>query len=227
MIRTLGLLALGLLPLPAAAQGISEVPRAAVIFERVTGYDDISEERSGPLTRPFSNELGIWSVMRLFRNVCIGIERGEPLDVVLPPGFAAFDQSEYYWGNPVPAASGRLVLSPTGSIDEDETAGHPALWISPRPTGTECRVEWRAGEMPDETQGYMAALLNTWLPYGHAAAIASRPWLGPDFNRSDFIEWDRPCGDRWCPLTTLYALDDGEIQIATILNITDIGGARP
>ncbi len=212
----------------SAGPGPEPHPRAAEIFADVQGYADLSTDRHGTVAQPVSHELGLILILRMFRNVCLGLERGAPLDDVMPPGFAAYAQSPYLFGEIQPATDGPQVLSPTGSIDADEDNGHPTIWLSPGETRMNCRLEWRAAAaFPEDRQTGMALFLDDWLPYTLSLVRASRPALVSPPSPFDATEWDRPCGDRWCPVTVIFDLPDGFVSLETRLNITDIESVRP
>ncbi len=225
------------LALPAAAQGQSlaemaggpgpaDQPRALAVFEGVEGYADLAAERVGTVAQPAANELGLLLVTRMFRNLCLGLEQGAPLDTLLPEPLAAYGQSSYLFGLEAGDAVAQVV-SPTGSIEQDEAEGRPSLWLAPSAMGMTCRIEWAVAEFPADVQQAMARYLDDWLPFELALVRASRPVMTAEQPLSNFTEWDRPCGDRWCATTVAYRLAEGFVSIETTLDITDIEGDRP
>ncbi|MBF9035085.1 hypothetical protein HKCCE2091_12635 [Rhodobacterales bacterium HKCCE2091] len=225
-------------PVAAAAQqgsapegpGPWDRPRLATILDFPLGYDDMADAgRFGTVAAPGQNELGLTLVLRMFANVCVGLEEGAPLAAVLPDGFAAYDQSDYLFGTATPATDSPYVLSPTGNIDADETGGHPTFWLRDSGTGMGCQLEWRFApdDLPEAQRSTMAAVVREWLPYQMALVRASRPELSPSPPLFGLQEWDRPCGDRWCPMTAHYDMRDLYLTLDTKLDITAPEGPRP
>lgn len=219
----------GCLPAQAQQTGIFERPRMIDQFAPITGYSDLSPDRFGPATTPKPTELGIFLVLRMFRTVCQGIENGEALARLMPPGFAAYDGAKYYFGPDAATRGVTIVLSPTGDIDADENRGHPTLWLDPDAAGMTCRVEWTIPEEIDpKTQQTMARILEQWVPFELSLVRFSRPLLMPSPSQSDLFEWDRPCQGQWCPLTLHYDLSKRRyVTIKTTLNVISIEGERP
>lgn len=213
-----------------APSALRETPRALDVFRDVGGYAEFTADRHGTVTQPLVTELGADLLMRMFRNICLGIERGASLADVTPEGFAPYATLPYSFGD-IAAPDyepGRRVLSFTGSIDADEENGHPVLWLQPENTGMTCQIEWHVGpDVPDDRQGSIATYFDEWVPWAFALVHASRPNRTTDAPRANVTEWDRPCGDRWCPMTITYNFPAGRISVDTTLNITDIQGARP
>lgn len=216
-----------LAPLACSAQP-TEMPRAWHSFAAVEGYDDLSPDRFGTPAYPAPSEMGMALVQRMFRNVCLALERGDTLDAVMPPGFAAYGLGPYMLGTADSGTDGIRILSSTGEIALDEDGGHPAIWLRPADTGMTCAIEWTMAEpMPPERHAGFALLLRDWLPYAFAMVRASRPVLAAELAPSDLLEWDRPCLDGWCPVTANYMLQQGYVRLETRLGITEIGGERP
>lgn len=226
-------------PVPALAQTanqfgesptLSNSPRALDIFAHVEGYAEFTPDRHGTLVQPLPTVLGTDLLMRMFRNICLGIEQGATLADVTPDGFAPYVTLPYSFGD-IEAPDydpGRRVLSSTGSIDADETNGHPFIWLTPEPSGMSCRVEWHMGrDLPDDVQAGIASYLDRWVPWAFSLVHAVAPYRGITPPPSHVMEWDRPCGDRWCPMVVLYSFSSGRISIDTTLNITSIQGTRP
>jgi hypothetical protein len=207
----------------------SERPRAVDIFGAIDGYDDVAQpDRYGTVMDPARNELGLYLVTRAFRNVCLGLEGGRPLDAVMPPLYAAYGQSAYYFGDETAADTGNLVLSPTGDIDADEDDGHPTFWLRPAPGGMTCQMEWTfAPELDESRQDAMAHFLEDWLPFAFALVPANRHEAASGSPLFGFAEWDRSCLGRWCPMTVNFRLGAASITIGTTLNITGIEGTAP
>ncbi|GAB5445347.1 hypothetical protein [Gymnodinialimonas sp.] len=241
MIRTAAapLLLIALAPLPAPAQSgfvfgepptMTNAPRALEIFAHIEGYAEFTPDRHGTPTQPLPTTLGTDLVMRIFRNTCLGAERGLPHDAITPQGFAPYETLPYSFGDVTAPNDGQgsHVLSSTGSIDADEEIGHPFIWLTPEPTGMTCRVEWHMGpDLPEDAQAAIASYLDGWVPWAFALVHAAAPYLGTTTPPSHVAEWDRPCGDRWCPMVVLYSFSGGYMTIETTLNITDIQGDRP
>lgn len=210
------------------ASGPLDQPRAMTLFASAQGYDDLPEARHGTLMAPDQNELGLLLVFRMFRNVCLGLENGASLAEVLPDPFVGYDQSSYFFAEPVAPQGGSIAASPTGDVDLDEGNGHPVFWIKPDAAGMTCKIEWYFDpDLPDSTVAAMADLLDTWLPFGLALARASRPLPQLDPAMPDLTEWDRPCNDRWCRLDVLRDLGRGFVSIETLLDRTTPEGDRP
>ncbi|MDU8926055.1 hypothetical protein RXV86_01520 [Alisedimentitalea sp. MJ-SS2] len=208
--------------------GLRDQPRSFEIFAHATDYEGFSSERHGTLANPQPNELGFLLVLRMFRTVCLGLERGAALDAVVPPGFSAHHSAPYYFGPDAARRGDKLVLSATGDVEKDEDGGHPAIWLEPRTGGMECALDWRiAADMSPDSQRAIATLLARWVPWEMALLPASRPQLLEQPALSDAIEWDRPCMGRWCPTSAFFSLSRGDISLRTILNITAIEGTRP
>lgn len=217
-------------PHPSWAQdrAVHDQPRALTIFEQHTGLEMFTPERHGTLADPKSSELGFFMVFRTFRTICQRLEAGEPLDTVMPEGFAVYNAAPYDFGPDVGYLSPNVVLSSTGDAIEDEEGGHPAIWLKPGPEGMTCTVQWRMAERPSEvSQAAIEGLLMHWVPWELALVQVSKPRMvaGPPF--SDAIEWDRPCQDRWCPAQAIYGLSRGDVALEMTLNVTDVEGARP
>ena len=210
------------------ADATTAMPRAWLTFDALRGYDDLPPERHGTPAQPDPSELGMLLVMRMFRNVCLGLERGAALDSVMPPGFAAHASGPYLFGADAPAGSNTRILSATGSAERDETEGRPTVSLRPARTGMSCAIEWYVpqGMEPNHAQA-LALVVRDWLPYRMALVRASPPALSAAPPPSDVIEWDRPCADAWCPVTAIYTLSDILVRLETRLTITDIGGNRP
>jgi hypothetical protein len=225
-------LAAAFLAMPVESHGqehaVRDHPRSFEVFGDVSGYETFSPERFGTLASPRANELGFLLVLRMFRNVCLGLERGEALDAIMPADFAAYHSSPYFFGPDATRRGNTTVLSSTGDIEKDEDGGKPSIWLEPGAGGMTCTVEWRiAEEMSPESRQAIAGLISQWAPWELALVPASRP-LPPDQSAlSDAIEWDRPCQGRWCPATASYNLPGGELTMRMTLNIADIGGQRP
>ncbi len=217
---------------PALAQGDAlpppgSAPRAVAIFASLQGYDDLTADRFGTPAAPAPHELGLVMISRMFRNTCLGLERGAALVDVMPPGFTAYEDLAYLMGTAPTGEPGAMLLSPTGDIDLDAAMGHPTLRIAPSPRGMTCRIEWQQVAPPaTDRQAGMAGFLVHWLPY-EFAMVRATPSRAMDAQLLDYLEWDRPCADKWCPVTLNYALERGFLNLETRLNITDIEGARP
>lgn len=212
------------------APGLRDTPRAIEIFSNVAGYAEFTAERHGTPLRPLATGLGTDLLMRMFRNICLGIERGAALDDVMPDGFAPYASLPYTLGDVTAPdlTPGNRVLSVTGSIDADEDNHHPFIWLDPEATGMTCRLEWHPGDdVPEDHQNTIAQFFDVWVPWQFALVHASRPFFGGPQALTNATEWDRPCSDRWCPMTITYSFPDGWISIDTTLNITDIQGSRP
>ena len=218
------------LPLVAAAQGTgdlgagppapAEAPRTASLLDNVTGYADLMPDFYGTPDAPKPNDLGMLMVMRIFQNVCLGLERGVPLEQAMPPGFTGYHRSNYMFGDGSRDPVGAAVLSATGDIDADETNGHPTVWIAPNKGSVTCRAEWRVpGDIPDDTQQAMAIVLEDWFPFIFALVRVSRPLMTGAPTVNDAVDWDRPCGDLWCPVRTIFQGDRGYFSVETRLNI--------
>ncbi|WP_224815490.1 hypothetical protein [Hasllibacter sp. MH4015] len=209
---------------------LRDTPRAIEIFSGLTGYGDLLPDLYGTPINPNSTELGALMVQRHFRNVCLGLEQGAPLAQVTPAGFASYPLFPYSFGDisdPFDGPGDR-VLSPTGSIDADEDNGHPFLWLRPDPLGMTCRVEWHpTGGIPEDRYGPVANVFDIWAAWQFAMVAATRPTMDLAPRRGNATEWDRPCGERWCPVTIIYSLPRGPITMETTLNIVDIEGPRP
>ena len=211
-----------------AAPPLPDTPRAIAIFSGVQGYDDLAPERVGHPAKPVEHELGLVLVSRIFRNTCLSLERGASLESATPTGFSPFDAGFYLMGTAPTGQTDRLVLSPTGDIDADETTGHPSIWLTAHDTGMTCRIEWNMENPPAEDRRIgMAQFIEKWLPFEYALVRVERPTLNLDPSVAGFAEWDRPCGDRWCPMSVIYDLPDGSVVLNTMLNITGIEGDRP
>ncbi len=228
MIRT-GLTALLLLlPLAASGQGIADAPRAVQMFAPVQGYADLTEDRFGTPAAPFSTELGLVLVSRMFRNTCLGIERGEALDDAMPPGFAAYESNAFFMGLEPTGDMDRMALSASGDIDTVDANGHPIIELSAHATGMSCRLEWQMKEPPAaDRQDGMAVYMEHWLPFEFALVRVERPSMSATPQITSFAEWDRPCGTRWCKMTAIHNMSRGEVILETTLNITSIGGTTP
>ena len=215
-------------PVAAQEHNVRDQPRSFEVFDSATGYATFSPERFGTLASPRADELGFLLVLRMFRNVCLGLERGETLNAVMPDGFAAYHSSTYHFGPDATRRGTASVLSPTGDIAQDEDGANPAIWLEPGAGGMICSVKWRiAEEMSPESRQAIAGLLAQWVPWELALVRASRPPLQEQSALSDAIEWDRPCRGRWCPATAFYNLSRGDVSLQMTLNITDIEGVRP
>ena len=208
---------------------VRDQARSIEAFRCVSGYEMFSPDRHGTPASPSPTELGFTLVLRMFRNVCLGIERGDPLDDLMPEGFQAYHSSPYYWGDPDATRQGdTTVLSSTGDMEKDENGGHPAVWLEPGTGGLTCKVQWRVpDEMSTESRQAIASLIVHWLPWALALVPASRPSMVEPAALSDAIEWDRPCQDRWCPAAARYSLSKGDITMQMTLDITNIEGTRP
>jgi hypothetical protein len=218
------------LPTTAVAQGVHDRPRALDIFTGLAelGYSDLAPDRYGTPANPVPNELGMLLVSRMFRTVCLGLESGAPLDAVMPDGFDNHTLSFWLMGDDTPREGGPIILSSTGDIATDEDDGHPYVELSPDAGGMTCRVSWRIpGPLETTTQSNIAELIATWLPWEYALVDAARPEVATDPGMSRLIEWDRPCGERWCEMTALFSLGSGDVSLTTTLNITGIEGTRP
>lgn len=192
-------------------------PRAIDIFAEHTGYDLLDTGRFGTPAEPAATEFGAFMVVRMFRTVCVGLEQGKSLDAVMPPGFDAYPESVYIWGEEDPLFRG-TVLSTTGSVDQDEAGGHPWITLLPRSDGITCKLEWQLASAPDaEQQKSMARVFNRWFPWELALVRASKPSLSHEPSVIDFREWDRPCKGSWCPTIATYRLADGYIWLETRL----------
>ncbi|ABD55889.1 hypothetical protein [Jannaschia sp. CCS1] len=213
-----------------ASPGLRDTPRALELFDDIQGYADLAPERHGTVDQPLQTELGTHLLLRAFRNVCLGIEQGRALADVMPGDFAPYVTLPYSFGDieEPDYGPGRRVLSSTGSIDTDEDEGRPFIWLAPDPAGLSCRIEWHIdGNLPEARQHAIASYLDNWVPWQFALVHGSRPVLGTAPMPSHVSEWDRPCGDRWCPLVILYSFVGGQISVETVLNITDIEGDLP
>lgn len=216
------------LPLGAAADGVRDTPRALEVFAAVSGYSDISDGRYGTPAAPAPSELGVIMVSRMFRNVCLGIEAGASLETVLPAGFSIHSSAFWLMGDDTPRTGGPLVLSSTGDIAQDEDDGHPSIELRPDAGGMICRINWRMPEaLGQAQQAAISDLIATWVPWEYALVAAARPEPAGDPSMSRLLEWDRPCGDRWCAMSALFSLGRGDISLSTTLDITDIEGDRP
>jgi hypothetical protein len=225
-------LAAACLAMPVASHGqersVRDQPRSFEVFGGVSGYETFSPDRFGTLASSRPNELGFLLVLRMFRNVCLGLERGETLDAVMPEDFSAYHFSSYYFGPDATRRGDTTVLSSTGDIEKDEDGGNPAIWLEPDTGGMNCKVEWRiAEEVSPESRQAIAGLLAQWVPWELALVRADRPLHFGQPNLSDAIEWDRPCQGRWCPATAYYNLSRGNVTMRMTLNITDTEGVRP
>ena len=210
---------------PALAEGPRDAPRATE-FPSVPDYAELQPDRHGTPARPMPNELGAWAVIQTFRATCLSIENGASLAEALPPGFAAWQSGPFFFAEAVPAETGSLALSPTGDIDADDAAGTPILSLSPAPTGMTCRIEWNpVGETRLDA---VPGMVQEWLPFAMAMVRANRPAMTDIPPPVDSAEWDRPCNDRWCPVTATYSVSGRPmLSLETTLDITDIGGTRP
>jgi hypothetical protein len=209
-------------------RSIRDQPRSFEIFAGVLGYETFLPDRFGSLANPRPNELGFLLVLRMFRNVCLGLERGEPLDAILPEDFAAYHSSTYLFGPGAKGGGSTTVLSPTGDIEKDEDSGNPAIFLKPDAGGMTCKIEWRvAEEFSQESQRAIASLFIQWVPWELALVRASPPHNLDQPAFSDAIEWDRPCQGQWCPANAFYNLASGEVTMQMTLNITEIEGVRP
>jgi len=207
---------------------VRDQPRSIEIFGCVSGYETFSPERFGTLANPRPNEFGFLLVLRMLRNVCLGLERGEKLVTVMPDGFAAHNFSTYFFGPDATLRGDMTVLSSTGDIEKDEDGRHPAITLEPLTGGMTCTVEWQiAEEMSPESRQAIAGLLAHWVPWELALVRATKPLALGQPALSDAIEWDRPCQGRWCPTMAFYDLSRGKVTMQLILNITDIEGVRP
>ena len=226
MIRAALLAALVALPGAGGAQETG--PRALALFAPARGYDDLPPERFGPPSAPVANELGLVLMLRMFRNVCLGLERGDTLQEVMPPDFDAYNMVAYMQIVGGDSGSRALVLSPTGDVDADEAAGTPTFTLLPTGDRFSCTLERQLTEdLPDDRQAGMAMFFENWLPYALALVRASRPHLGPEPLLFDAAEWDRPCGDGWCPLQVIYDLPGGYVSLTTTIDIATIAGDLP
>ncbi len=218
------------LPLVSEAQdrGVRDQPRSVEVFEPISGYDMFTPDRHGTPANPRANELGFTLVLRMFRNVCLGLEQSKSLEEVLPEGFAAYSFTPYFFGPDAEPRGGTTILSSTGDIEQDEDGGLPAFSLEPAPGGMTCGIDWRiAEELTPESQQAIAGLLAHWMPWELALVRASRPagFGMPALN--DAIEWDRPCQGRWCPTWAYFSLGRGDVSLRMTLNITGIKGDRP
>ena len=221
--RTLALISV--IASPALAEGPRSAPRATE-FPSLPAYEELQADRHGTPAAPMPNELGAWAVIQTFRATCLSIEKGASLSEALPPGFAAWESGPFFFAEAVPAETGSLALSPTGDVDADDAAGTPILTLSPAETGMTCRIEWNpVGETRLDA---LPGLVQDWLPYAMAMVRANRPAMTDFPPPVDAAEWDRPCNDRWCPVTAIYAITGRPmLSLETTLDITDIGGDRP
>lgn len=211
-----------------ASAEIREAPRAMAIFADQGGYADLTVERHGTPASPLENELGLVLVLRMFRNVCLGIEAGRSLNAVAPEGFDTYTFAFHGLGVEGGDPDGPLVLSSTGDIVIDEEGGHPAISIRPDAAGAVCTLIWNpSGNMSAVSRTSMAQLLSDWLPYSFALVRASRADLVAETPLNNYIEWDRPCFGAWCGMSVIYDLDRGYVSISTTLNVTGIEGTRP
>lgn len=211
-------------------RGVRDQPRSLEVFGDASGYEMFSPGRVGTLANPRPSELGFSLVLRMFRNVCLEVERGEALDAVMPDGFAAYHSTPYTFGPDETRIGVTTVLSSTGDIDKDEDGGHPAIWLAPRTGGMTCTVEWTImEEMSAISREAIAQIIAQWVPWELALVPASRPVIGDQSSLSDGIDWDRPCQGRWCPARIIYFLSRGDqrVSMEMTLNITDIEGERP
>lgn len=222
-----GFMTLSLSGLVAAQGAITDAPRTLEIFVPATGYADLADpDRFGTPAQPLPHELGLALAVRTFKNTCFALERGESLEAAMPPGFAAYETNAYLFGTEPTGESASLTLSATGDIDVDETEGYVTFRISPGESGIRCLVEWRLATLPEpDRQLGMARYVEAWLPYELSLIRVERPILSMEPGVSGTAEWDRPCGDRWCPLTVNYFFDDGLMTLATRLNISEIEGS--
>lgn len=213
-----------------AAAAPTDTPRVFAFYDGIEGYDEFAAERFGAPDKPRADELGTLLILRMFRNVCFGIEAGAALDDVMPPLFSAYPSLSYEFGEgPAEAVPGDpVVLSSTGDAIEDEDGGHPAISLSPNENGMTCTIRWRFVDGSDVDNAMaMASVLSDWMPYSFSLIPATRPQMGLPASPLGFGDWDRPCLDRYCPVTVIYDFPDGFNSIETTLNITGIGGGRP
>lgn len=228
-LRTLAILCL-FMPnaLLAQERAIRDVPTVTEIFEGHTGYEMFSSERHGRFDKPLATELGFSLVLRMFRNICLGLERGAPLAAVTPEGFEAYNFSPYFFGPETPPRGDSLVLSSTGDIARDEDEGRPAIWLDPGTGGMTCTMEWRIVEdVSPQSQQAIAELITAWMPWELSLVRASKPLLASPTPLFDAIEWDRPCQGRWCPAMAIYDLTGGMVTLRMTLNIMDVEGEVP
>ncbi len=224
----IGLALMLLAPLPAGAEGVRDTPRAVDVFAGLSGYADLPPDRYGTPADPAPGELGLLLVSRILRNVCLGIEAGQGIAAVTPEGFAPHSAAFWLMGDATPKQGGPVVLSSTGEIALDEDDGHPAIELRPAPSGMTCRVNWRIpGELDDATKLRLGEIVTDWLPWEYALVAAGRPERMRDPAIPILVEWDRPCGDRWCAMTALYHPRTGDVTLTTTLDITDVEGNRP
>ena len=212
---------------PAQDRSVRDEPRSFEVFERFPGYELFSADRHGPMVKPHANELGFSLVLRMFRTVCLAVEQGEDPKDVAPEGYSVHNFNTYFFGPGTPPSGEKVALSSTGDIEMDEDDGLPSIWFEPRSTGMICGIDWPAKDMTPDSQQAIAGLILHWLPWELALVRASRPMTLYEPPLSDAIEWDRPCGNRWCPLSAFYSLSRGEVFMRMTLNITEIAGPRP
>lgn len=208
--------------------GLRDSPRVFDGNGALSGYDAIDTELTGEPARPRPTIEGLYLVLNMFRQVCLGVERGQSLAEVLPPGFAGYERLDYFWGDLVTSTEGNLVLSATGLKDRDAGEGRPVFRIQPAEDGAICSLTWETALDPDPAQTeFMVFLIVREWPYLLGAVRAGRPLPVPTPQTSDIVMWDRVCGARWCPLVANYDISRGRIALETRLNLTEIGGERP
>ena len=227
MIRAAALIAALMLAGPSAAQPVSDVPRTSEMFADPLGYEDLADTALyGTPGNPNRDPAGLFLVMRMFHNTCLGLEAGLKLSDAMPPGFSAQEEWQYLFG--IERSSDWLVLTPTGDVEADEAQSLPIFFLLPNAEGMSCRLEWNfPPEDVAEHADDMVALLRARLPYRMMLLPASDITMIPDINRSGFLDWDRVCANRFCPTRAMYSMSRAWVSLATTLNITAIEGTRP
>lgn len=205
-----------------------DMPRSTALFAGQAGWETLDAERFGTPEVPKINELGMFLVQRMFRAVCTGIEAGKTPEEVLPEGFSGYNDFDYLMALPGEARAGRDVYSLTGSEETDEIETHPAFHLREGVTGVTCAlVWWLPDDIPEDRQAPMASMIAQWMPYEMSLVRVTKPDLGNAAPPSHHLEWDRPCGDAWCPVSATYIMRGGPMRLETLLNIKKIAGGTP
>ena len=228
--RMLVLLVVTVLPTTLSAQmgPLQDRPRSLALFSGIASIYPMDPARFGTAANPKPNELGFLIVLRLFRDVCLRLERGVELDIVMPREFSSHAFSAYYFGADAAPRGPNLVLSATGDIDADESNGHPVIWLEPSSQGMICKVEWHMSQDPgQDVVEAISGLILHWVPWELSLIPGEKPSAMNQSAAEGLGSWDRPCQDRWCPVSVLYAPRQTLVSLSTRLNITDIGGVAP
>ena len=141
----------------------------------------------GPITFPYKNYSdlrGLLNAFLTFRRACLDQPVSEGLPQrLLPEGYGIVPFTEHLFGTKQEdPPKGHVVLSKTGSEEQDFAGGHLIVHLSlpdGASPGGECRVVWnRAWDYPDPVDDIVLAMgvqFNVWVSYYLRATRISRP----------------------------------------------------